>query len=112
MNFEKRLKQTLTKDVNRDVLERLKKLVIIHSFEEVGEKVSVTFTKYNMSKYEEIVEGLIEDRYSVKEEICLTNKGIKNPTDYEYVEYRAFVEICKEKAREFISERNAAFLNK
>ena len=111
MNFENGLKKTLTKVVKKDVLERLKKSVIIHSFEDVGEKVLVTFTKYNMSKYEEIVEGLIEDRYSVKEEICLTNKGVLDPNNAEYVEYRAFVEVCKEKARAFISERDTAFLN-
>ena len=116
MRYENNLKKIYTKVVSDSDMIQLIRKAIINSCEKVvgdnGETQNkVVYTKYNMHPYKKIVEGLIEDRYSIKEEICLTNKGIKNPDDYEYVEYRAFVEICKEKARAFISERDLLLKN-
>lgn len=66
----------------------------------------VNYTIYNtVIGYDKIVEGLIKDRYSIEQELCLTNKGIKDATNTEYVEYRNYVEQCKINARVFIEER-------
>lgn len=69
-------------------------------------KMLVNYVSYNtIIGYDKIVEGLIKDRYSIEQELCLTNKGIVDPNNAEYVEYRAFVEQCKINARVFIEER-------
>lgn len=69
-------------------------------------KMLVNYISYNtVIGYDKIVEGLIKDRYSIEEEICLTNKGMKDITNAEYVEYRNYVEQCKINARIFIEER-------
>ena len=116
MDFEKRLKQPLTREIDTLAVESLKKRAVVHSYEPIitydgKAKIRVSYTRYNMSKYEAIVEGLINDRYSIKEEIALTNKGIKDVNNVEYVAYRNFVEECKAKARAYIEERDYAIAN-
>lgn len=69
-------------------------------------KMLVNYISYNtVIGYDKIVEGLIKDRYSIEQEICLTNKGMVDMTNTEYVEYRNYVEQCKINARVFIEER-------
>ena len=116
MDFEKRLKQTLTREIDTLAVETLKKRAVVHSYEPIitydgKAKIRVSYTRYNMSKYNEIVEGLINDRYSIKEEICLTNKGIKDDNNVEYVAYRNYVDECKAKAKAYIEERDNALAN-
>ena len=69
----------------------------------------VELTRYNMSKYEVIVNGLIRDKYSQSDEFALINKGIADATNYEYLEYRNYVEECKNQARDFVAERVSIF---
>lgn len=116
MDFEKRLKQTLTREVDAIAVESLRKRAVIHSYEPIitydgKAKIRVSYTRYNMSKYERIVEGLIKERYTIEEEIALTNKGIKDSSNVEYVAYRNFVEECKAKAKAYTEERDNALTN-
>ena len=116
MRYENNLKKIYTKVVSDSDMIQLRRKAIINSYEQVIDdngktKIKVVYTKYNMHKYEKIVEGLIEDRYSVKEEIGLTNDGIKNPEDIQYIEYRNYVDECKAKARAFVEERDLLFKN-
>ena len=46
--------------------------------------------------YEQKLIALIRAKYSVDNEIALTNKGIADSSNVEYVAYRAYVKECKE----------------
>ena len=116
MDFEKRLKQTLTREIDTLAVESLKKRAVVHSYEPIitydgKAKIRVSYTRYNMSNYDAIVEGLINDKYSIKKEIALTNKGMKDITNAEYVAYRNYVDECKAKARAYVDERDSALAN-
>lgn len=43
----------------------------------------------------QVIAGFIHLKYSVDNEIALTNKGIANANDPEYIEYREFVAEVK-----------------
>ncbi len=43
-----------------------------------------------------IIAGFIHLKYSIDNEIALTHKGIADPTNPEYIEYRDFVTAVKE----------------
>ena len=90
-----------------DKVHNYSKIISISSVDINGEtKMLVNYVSYNtVIGYDKIVQGLIKDRYSIEEEICLTNKGMKDITNAEYVEYRNYVEQCKINARIFIEER-------
>lgn len=105
-----KLKSTQTYALTNDELTRLLENSVLINSQNVTvngeEKLIVTLTRYNTTiGYDKIVEGLIKDRYSIEQEICLTNKGMKDMTNTEYVEYRNYVEQCKINARVFIEER-------
>lgn len=69
----------------------------------------VKVKRYSPIAYDKVVEGLIRDKYTQGNENALINKGIADKSNYEYVEYRAFVENCKVQARAYIDERTALF---
>ena len=46
--------------------------------------------------YEQKLIALIRSQYSIDDEIALTNKGIADSSNAEYVAYRAYVKECKE----------------
>lgn len=46
--------------------------------------------------YEQKLISLIRAKYSIDDEIALTNKGIADSTNAEYVAYRAYVSQCKQ----------------
>ena len=111
--FESNLKITRKAKLSESNFENISKTAVIHNSKEVisydnRKTYHITYTKYNMLPYEKIVEGLIKDKYSVEEELCLTNKRINDPLNIEYFEYRKYVEDCKTKARAFIEERKNA----
>lgn len=109
--FLDRLKKTNVIIVNEDYLANLNQNgIVVHSTQRTiingVSKVIVSYTSWNtVLGYNEIVRGLVKDRYTIEDEIALTNKGIANPSDEEYIEYRNYVAECKNKARVFIEER-------
>lgn len=110
--MELTLKQTITETVNKARLDEIKRFYVVNSEENVVTVLGlpyykVTYTKYNMSSYDRIVELMVKEKYRIEEEICLTNKGITNSRDTEYVAYRNFVEQCKQTAKAFVNERDA-----
>lgn len=111
--FESKLRITRTAKLNENAFNDIYRTAVVHNQEQIitydnKKFYQVTFTSYNMLPYEKIVEGLIKDKYSIEEELCLTNKRINDPLNIEYFEYRKYVEDCKTKARAFIEERKNA----
>ena len=68
---------------------------------------NVTFTTYSKISYEDLVVKLIRNKYPVNEEFAILRKAINGKTT-EYITYNAYVEECKERAKEFIAERDKA----
>lgn len=64
----------------------------------------VTFKRYSTKSYDQIVESLVSEKYSVKKEIAFIRQQEEKPG--EYAEYYRFVEECKKRAKEFINERD------
>jgi hypothetical protein len=108
--MELKLKKKLRIRVTEQQLKIISRNSIIHNrlLQEDGTHL-VELTRYNMSKYEDIVNGLIRNKYSQSEEFALINKGIADATNEEYLEYRSYVEQCKNQAREFVAERVSIF---
>lgn len=105
-----KLKNTRTVLLPEEFLQNTPQNMVIHNYQTVindeETKIIANVTTYNiLIGYDKIVEGLIKDKYSIEQELCLTNKGIKDATNTEYVEYRNYVEQCKINARAFIEER-------
>lgn len=66
----------------------------------------VTFTGYSNLPYEELVNKLVAEKYTIQEELAIQRKAYNGLTDEFYV-YNAYVENCKEKAKQFIQERES-----
>ena len=64
----------------------------------------VTFTGYSNITYDNLVNELVRERYSVSAEFAILRKAINGITD-EYTTYNTYVEECKIKAKQFIAER-------
>lgn len=64
----------------------------------------VKIKKYNTKSYEEIVEGLIAEKYSIGNQIALLRQKSEKPSEYD--KFFEFAEECKTKAKEFIAERD------
>lgn len=108
--MELKLKKKFKIKVTEQQLKIISRNSIIHNRLLQGDGIHlVELTRYNMSKYEDIVNGLIRDKYSQSDEFALINKGIADATNYEYLEYRSYVEECKNQAREFVAERVSIF---
>lgn len=69
----------------------------------------VKVRRYSPIAYENIVNGLVRDRYSESTEFAILRKAINYPSNAEYVEYNAYVEECKSLAKAYIDERTALF---
>jgi oligoendopeptidase F len=52
----------------------------------------------NIKTREQAIIAFIRLKYSQDDEFALTNKGIANSQDAEYIEYRNYVNWCKEQA--------------
>lgn len=68
-------------------------------------KKIVTYTCYSDISYENLVNGMVRERYSESEEFAILRKAISGISD-EYNIYNAYVENCKAQAKEFIAERD------
>ena len=81
---------------------------------EVTPRWVLTLKKYSNISYEELVSGMIREKYTQPNVEAIlanylndtTNETYKN----EFTEFQTYRELCKNKAKEFIEERNA--LNK
>lgn len=69
-------------------------------FEEVDD-----VPKYTDAEYSERVNALIRERYSDSEELSILRQRDEKPT--EFVEYFAFCEDCKKRAKAELSARSA-----
>lgn len=65
----------------------------------------VSYTYYSTIKYDDLVNGMVRERYSESEEFAILRKAISGISD-EYNIYNAYVENCKAQAKEFIAERD------
>ena len=100
------LKEKRTEKMKEQRFKFISRRSIIHSkVLQADGSYLVEFTRYNMSKYNDITNDLIREKYSDSEEFALINKGIADNNNDEYIEYRNFVANCKKIAREFIEER-------
>ena len=68
-----------------------------------GEEVTVyeselTHITASITHRHEMVSALIRLRYTQDAEFAVINKGIANSLDSDYVEYREYVELCKEQS--------------
>lgn len=64
----------------------------------------VSYTYYLPISYEVLVNQLVRERYSESDEFAILRKAINGITD-EYTTYNTYVEECKVRAKEFITER-------
>lgn len=67
----------------------------------------VTFDGYSNITYDNLVNNLVRERYSESAEFAILRKAINGITD-EYATYNAYVEQCKAKAKEWVTERDKA----
>lgn len=106
------LKQTIKRLVKEKQIETLLKRGTLISKEPQVQKSGetlylLTYIKYSMAKYEVIVNQLVKEKYSDSEEFAILRKAIGNPYNAEYIEYNAYVEDCKVRAKTFIEERKS-----
>ena len=64
-----------------------------------------SFTIYSKLPYENLVNQLIAERYTIQDELAIQRKHSKGVNEDEFNEYYEFVEQCKVRAKEFIAER-------
>lgn len=66
----------------------------------------IMYTKYSNISYDDLVNGMVRDKYSESEEFAILRKAINSVTS-EYVEYNAYVEECKTLAKAWIQKRDS-----
>lgn len=66
----------------------------------------VTFVGYSNISYNELVNKLIAERYTIQDELAIQRKHHKGVNNVEFEEYDTYVEECKAKAKAFIEERD------
>lgn len=66
-----------------------------------------SFTLYSNISYEALVNQLVAEKYTIQDELAIQRKAYNGLTD-EFHIYNAFVEECKIKAKQFITERERA----
>ena len=62
------------------------------------------YVKSEQPDYDELVSQKIAEKYSVSKEFARTNLGMQNPEDPKYIEYRDYVNFCKDWAQQQINE--------
>lgn len=66
----------------------------------------VTFVGYSNITYDNLVNKLVAERYTIQDELAIHRKYKKGVNEDEFNEFDAYVEECKVRAKEFIQERN------
>jgi hypothetical protein len=69
---------------------------------------SFSFDVYSKLSYEALVNKLVREKYTESEEFAILRKHQKGVNEDEFNEYDTYVEECKEKAKQFIAEREKA----
>lgn len=111
----KRIIKTIEVKVNDNdiIISKLPKTMIkVISIRDLGVKDDmfvkrVIYTKYSDISYNELVNGLVSERYTIQDELAIQRKAYNGLTD-EFHVYNAYVEECKIKAKQFIAEREGA----
>jgi len=62
------------------------------------------YVKTTQPDYDELVSQKVAEKYSVSKEFARTNLGMQNPEDQKYIEYRDYVNSCKDWAQQQINE--------
>ena len=65
----------------------------------------ISFIAYSNITYEQLVNKLVAEKYTIQDELAIQRKAYNGLTD-EYYIYNAYVEDCKTRAKEFVKERN------
>ena len=101
------LEKVFTRRINEQHLKTFEKSVVINSkiLQEDGTYL-ITYTTYSKISYEDLVVGLIREKYSLNEELALHRKSMFNTDNEEFTNYYAYVEDCKSRARQWIEERD------
>lgn len=68
----------------------------------------VTFTGWSNLPYEQLVNKLVAEKYTIQDELAIQRKAKINGLTDEFYLYNAYVEDCKERAKQFIKERESA----
>ena len=66
----------------------------------------IIYTHYSDITYNDLVKGMIRERYTIEDELGIQREYKKGINEVEFNEYDSFVEECKTKAKEFIAERD------
>ena len=69
----------------------------------------VVVIEYTNISYNDLVNGMVHEKYSGSEEFAILRKAISGITS-EFITYNAYVEECKTQAKAFIAERDEASL--
>lgn len=69
----------------------------------------VTYHYYRDTSYNDLVHGMIREKYSDSEEFGILRESRTNITE-KFIEYDNYVKDCIAKAKEFIAERDEAIL--
>lgn len=69
-----------------------------------------SFTIYSKLSYDNLVNELVRERYSVSAELAILRQ--RDTKQDEFNTYNAYVEECKVKAKQFIMQRDIALQNK
>jgi ribosomal protein L31E len=67
---------------------------------------SFSFTIYSRLPYEQLVNKLIAEKYTIEDELAIHRKYKKGVNEDEFNEFDAYVEDCKAQAKAFVEERN------
>lgn len=119
MTFLEKQIRIKSKTFETDNIDEIKKLIgtnlveikSISPYKEGKFRVTYSCYKANALSYNDLVNGMVREKYSDSEEFAILRKSINNPYNAEYIEYNAYVEECKVKAKAFIVERDEALNN-
>lgn len=62
------------------------------------------YVKAEQPDYDGLVAQKVAEQYSIAKEFARTNLGMQNPEDPKYIEYRDYINFCKEWAQQQINE--------
>lgn len=96
-------KQTMTKmkliDKKADINKLVPHLIEVLHVKERRDKLMVFYKCKSDITYDELVNGMVRDRYTESEEFAILRKAINGKTK-EYELYNLYVEACKQEAKE------------
>ena len=114
--IKKRIGRIIRLDVNDNNLIKTKLPKTIKSIDNIvdlgfenGKYLKqVDYTYYSPITYDNLVNKLIAERYTIQDELAIQRKHQKGVNDAEFEEYYEFAEECKARAIAFVAERERA----